>query len=82
VAKFPVAGNKEDGARLSSVVPNDRTRGNRHKLNSRKLNIKNPTFFYCECGQTVAEIAQMVVDSPSLESWTTCCCCTCFEPGS
>ena len=40
VYKYLKGGNEEEGARLFSVVPSDRTRGNRHKLKCRKFHLK------------------------------------------
>jgi len=52
---------KEDGARLFSVVPSDRTRGNGHKLNMRK------NFFPLRVTEPWPRLPRQVVESPSLE---------------
>lgn len=52
-------GIKEDRAKLPSVLPIDRTRGNGRKLNYRKFHLNlGKHCFYSGGGQTLAEIAQ------------------------
>jgi len=37
VYKYPKGGCEEEGAKLSSVVPSDRTKGNGHKLKPKRF---------------------------------------------
>ena len=49
VYEYLKGGCKEDGARLLSVVPSDRTKGNWHKLEHRRfLSDHKERLFYCE----------------------------------
>jgi len=71
--KYLQGGCQKDRARLVSVVPSDRTRGNGHKLKQRKLQVNmRKNFFPLRVTEPWPRLPREVVESPSLEIFKTC----------
>jgi len=70
--KYLKDGCKQDGARLFSVVPSNRTRGNGHKLKHRKFHVNTrKNFFTVRVTEHWNRLPRGVVGSPSLEMFKT-----------
>jgi len=73
VYKYLQSGCQEDGAKLFSVVPSDRTRGNGHKLKPGNFQL-NPrkNFFPLRVTEPWPRLPRGAVESPSLEIFKIC----------
>jgi len=70
--KYLKGGFQEDGAKLFSVVPSDRTRGNRHKVKHRKFQLNmTKNFSTLRVMEHWNRLPREVVESPSLEIFKT-----------
>ena len=71
--KYLKGGCQDDGTRLFSIVPNDRTRVNGHKLEHRKFRLSiRKNSFPVRVPEQGHRLPMEVVESPSPEIFKTC----------